>query len=292
MIWDVERRQRLSERESAEFRELLATCNAAEDLDLPFFFPEVAVAASDEEFFLVRESGRLIGFGHLPSDEEPEGCLMVHSASRRQGIGTAILDAFDNEMSRRGLARCLLVADQASPTGTAFLAARGIPHESSEFRLEWRAGSANAPGAAMADLTMRRAGESDAELLIGLMSRSFDRGLDDVRERIVEGLRETKRHFYVASLAGEPIGLLRAGEVDGAGDITAFGVLPEHRGKGYGRWMLTKAVRLLADQGFERILIEVATENANALGLYQSCGFQIVSEYGFYAFSPRAGSDA
>jgi ribosomal protein S18 acetylase RimI-like enzyme len=292
LVWEVERRQRLTDRESTDFRDLLEACNAAEAIDLPFFFPEIAAASADDEYVLVRERGQLVGFGHLPSDEEPEGCLMVHPARRHQGIGTVILNAFRDEISRRGLGRCLLVADQASPSGAAFLAARGVPHESSEFRLEWRSGHGSEPVAAIADLDMRRAHGSDAAVLVDLMSRSFDRDVDDVRDRIAEGLNETKRHFYVARLAGEPVGLLRAGEVDGAGDITAFGVLPEHRGKGFGRRMLTEAVRLLANQGFERVLIEVATDNANALGLYQSCGFRIISEYGFYALSPLADDDA
>jgi len=31
----------------------------------------------------------------------------------------------------------------------------------------------------------------------------------------------------------------------------------------------------------------VATENANALGLYKSCGFRVVSEYGYYRLAVK-----
>ena len=290
--WTLERRGRLTEREMTQFHELLAACNAAEQIHLPFFYPEVPGEPSVDEHVLVRSGDRLVGFGRLPSGDEPEGCLMVHPDHRRQGIGTVLLDALSEMLRERGLDQSLLVADQASPSGKAFLAARAIPHESSEFRLEWSSSQPCASIAEVPGLTMRPAGGSDSETLVDVMGRSFDRDLDDVRDRVAEGLRETKRRFYLASVNGTPVGILRAGEVDGAGDITAFGVLPEFRGRGIGRWMLTNAVQRLADQGFKRVLIEVATGNANALGLYESCGFRIVSEYGFYTLSASTSARA
>jgi ribosomal protein S18 acetylase RimI-like enzyme len=35
-------------------------------------------------------------------------------------------------------------------------------------------------------------------------------------------------------------------------------------------------------EDWERILIEVETENRNALGLYLSLGYRVVQTYGFY----------
>jgi ribosomal protein S18 acetylase RimI-like enzyme len=73
-----------------------------------------------------------------------------------------------------------------------------------------------------------------------------------------------------------------AGQTD---DVTAFGVLPEYRGRGYGRQLLLDAVDVLLRESSDRVVIEVATDNERALGLYRSCGFKVASAYGFYEFA-------
>jgi ribosomal protein S18 acetylase RimI-like enzyme len=266
---------------------LQATCNADERIDLPFFFPEAPIETGEREHVLVWSGDRLIGFGQMPAGDEPEGCLMVHPAHRRLGIGSAILDAFRDELRRRDRGEGWVVADLASPSARAFLDAAGLVRDMSEFRLEWRKSKSPTPPPPNAKLSLRRAVDDDAEALIDLMRRALDRDLEDARARVEAGLRETKRHFYVAFIEDAPIGMIRAGEIDGAGDITAFGVLPEKRGRGIGRRILTETVRMLADEGLDRVLIEVAVENASALGLYRSCGFEIVSEYGFHHLAAK-----
>ena len=75
---------------------------------------------------------------------------------------------------------------------------------------------------------------------------------------------------------------LRLGRYSDSADVTAFVVLPEHRGRGYGRQMLLDAIDILILEGWKQITIEVETENRRALGLYQSCGLQIVQTYDYY----------
>ncbi len=64
-------------------------------------------------------------------------------------------------------------------------------------------------------------------------------------------------------------------------------VHPEHRRRGYGRQMLMDTVDMLLREGWERIIIEVATENRNALGLYESCGFRATRTYSYYQFAAK-----
>jgi ribosomal protein S18 acetylase RimI-like enzyme len=60
-------------------------------------------------------------------------------------------------------------------------------------------------------------------------------------------------------------------------------VIPELRGRGYGREILARTIAELRAEGWQHIRIEVETENVNALGLYRSCGFQEIAEYRYYA---------
>ena len=47
--------------------------------------------------------------------------------------------------------------------------------------------------------------------------------------------------------------------------------------------MLLAAVGALLAEGRDPILIEVFTDNAGALGLYESCGFRVTSSYAYYS---------
>jgi ribosomal protein S18 acetylase RimI-like enzyme len=64
--------------------------------------------------------------------------------------------------------------------------------------------------------------------------------------------------------------------------INTFSILPELRGRGYGRQMLTQIVRLLSGEG-KPVLLEVEAENQNALSLYLSCGFEQINAYRYWA---------
>jgi len=70
--------------------------------------------------------------------------------------------------------------------------------------------------------------------------------------------------------------------IDGLGGIYGLGVLPEYRGKGFGRAILLGAVARLKEMQANEIMLQVATENANALHLYESCGFETTSNMDYY----------
>lgn len=281
----ITRNGALDSEQLASFRSLLAACNRFDGIELPIYLGTDAIGGHATTAFFVSANSEPAGFAHLPNDPEPEACLMVHPDHRRRGLGLALVDAMRAELRRRGLSEGLLVADQASLSGRAFLKAIAAPYQTSEYRLELDRSEVNPTRSNVDGLTMRVAARADAGLLAHILASAFATDPEAARDLVERGFLETTRRFYIASVGNEPVGILRAGEIGGIGDITAFGVLPARQGRGYGRWMLLNAIELLMGQGMNRIGLEVATENANALGLYTSCGFQVVSEYGFYTMA-------
>ena len=279
---DVKSTSLLSPDEFSAHQSLLALCNTHEGLDLPFFVGPERQAFGSSDSFLVFDGADLIGYAHLPFVPEPEACLMIHPDHRRRGVGSALLRAMRAELPIRGLAQCVLLCDEASKSGKAFLRARGIGRQSSEFRLELDGTHVVRSRRAIPGLTIRAGGVADVAALIHIRAAAFGDEERDVVDHIERGLREKRRRFHLALLNGVPVGMLRAGEFSGIGDISAFGVLPGHQGQGIGRAMLLDAIDSLTREGHRRIAIEVATENPGALGLYKSCGFHVVSEFGFY----------
>lgn len=211
---------------------------------------------------------------------------MVRPDHRRRGVGRALLAAVRREARRRGLGAFLIVRDDASPSGAPFLAAFGARRRFSEHlrRLDRRGFDRSRPPAP--SLLLRPAGPAEAETLARLQAAAFDEPLEETREHLRRGLREPNRRYYAGVLRGEPVGMLRVGEWGRGTDITALGVLPERRGRGYGRRMLLEAVELLLAEGNEDVAIEVATDNRGALGLYESCGFERAAAYAYHEVVP------
>ena len=88
--------------------------------------------------------------------------------------------------------------------------------------------------------------------------------------------------LYLARLDGEAVGEVQTSLQEGEGWITALGVTPAYRGRGLGRHLLLGAVAALRAAGIGPILLEVATDNRAALGLYHACGFRQISAYAYF----------
>ncbi|MCC6791860.1 MAG: GNAT family N-acetyltransferase [Thermomicrobiales bacterium] len=265
--------------------ELLRRCNEADGIDIPIFLESEEQQPEKATSFGCTVGGELIGFAHLPDDPQPEACLMVHPDHRRRGIGRALLQAIRDEARHRGLTSVLIVNDRASARGTAFLAAAGARHVDAEHRLSLDRGRIVRPERNPA-LRLRPAGPDEIETLAAIQAAAFEHDVDEGRYLVQRGFAEGNRSYYLGVLDGEPIGLLRTGVWDDGADITAFGVVPRHRGRGYGRQMLLDAVDNLFHEGWSSVTIEVATDNDHALGLYRSCGFEVIATFDYYDMTP------
>ena len=60
------------------------------------------------------------------------------------------------------------------------------------------------------------------------------------------------------------------------GAIQNVGVVPEHRGSGLGRALVLRSLIGFRDAGLKRVYLEVTADNANAVDLYRSVGFQLI----------------
>lgn len=55
-------------------------------------------------------------------------------------------------------------------------------------------------------------------------------------------------------------------------------LLPEHRGKGMGHWFLTQCLDQLKAQGIQVCFLEVRSQNAPAIALYEHLGFTLMGQ--------------
>ncbi|HEX6289632.1 MAG TPA: GNAT family N-acetyltransferase [Herpetosiphonaceae bacterium] len=277
----------LSADERAAAEHLLAVCRRYDGSDFPLSLeaaeagPMPGVAPPLDQF-LAYEHGTLIGLMRVERSAEPELYGVVHPDYRRRGVGRALLDAARSECRRHGAALLLLVCDEMLESGKAFAAAVGAAFRYAEYRMLLDPAAIDRSQPRHANLRLQPATDADAETLSRIQAAAFGDAEDEVRTQVSHGLTLANRQYYLGLLDGQPIGSLRLGRYCDEADVTAFGVLPQHQGRGYGRHMLLEALDILLAERWPQIAIDVVTENRNALKLYQSCGFREATTYGYY----------
>lgn len=276
-------RRGLTEAELADAQHLVDICNRFEGLDLALNLERAGSEAQhDTNQFLYREDGVLVGCATLWGRGEVEVCLTVHPDRRRRGIGTALLVAAREECRRRGHQTLLLVFEEASLSGKAFVDASGGQYRSAEHRMKLDLDRLAAFAPAEGPFRLDRANPEDAAVVAQIIATSFVRPEDRELRRVTQDLQKPTHRFFVARLNDEPIGALGIVAHNPRVWIVGFGILPEYRRQGYGRAMLAATVQMLCAEDHREIFLEVATDNHPALSLYRSSGFQETATYGFY----------
>ncbi len=265
---------------------VVEAANAAEGLDLSVGFGEdfepTATDANLARQYTAYAGDVLVGLASIQPGDEPEVLIVVHPDYRRRGIGRALLAALVEDYRRHGTSQLLLVTDERSAAGKAFMAAVGAEFRLAEYALVLDAAAVDRSRPRLEALALRAAAQEDEDLLIRLTAAAFGDPEDAARAFLPPLLRASNRRFWVITLADEPIGGIGIVWNAGSAGITTFGVVPEHRGRGYGRQILLDVIDILLAEGWQEITIDVATENRNALGLYRACGFQETTTFGYY----------
>jgi ribosomal protein S18 acetylase RimI-like enzyme len=265
----------LAQADIREVGKLTSICNQYEALD--YLTPDPQTHA-----VLYYQDGQLVGsVAFQLGIRKAELTIIVHPEKRRRGIGSTLLQAAKQECVRQGIQKCLLVCQETSKSGKAFLGSLGSRYQFSEYKmkLENRPSTIQVTGQ---PLRMYQASFKDRKLLASITAKSFSEPEEDRLQRYTHDITKPTHRFYIAALDNQPIGSIGVVSSNDRMWIVALGVLPEYRRRGYGRQMLTRIVRRLMKEGHREILIEAVTDNRNALTLYRTCGFKEQTEYGYY----------
>lgn len=282
----IAKRPALTAAERAAAEDLVAFCNEAEGLQLSLNLAEQDPTGATT-YLLAYAGDILVGFAGFEDLGGIEVGGLVHPAYRRRGIGRALVAATQDELRGRGVSRCLLVCDEAAPAAAPFCAAVGVTYRFAEYRLDLDEARVPAPRGWSLPLDLRPATLDDIPDIARIAAAAFHDPAEAKHEQVQRRFRPGS-HYYVARLKGATIGAIRTvgeGGVEGAEGavyVTSFAVDPVHQGRGHGRQILARTVAILLAQPARPIVIEVETDNRNALALYQSCGFVETHRYGYY----------
>lgn len=212
---------------------------------------------------------------------------MVHPEFRRKGIFKKLYLLAEEEWQKLCPSEVLVLCDHTSLSGLAFINNIGAEYGSSEYKMCLNKKSMEVTpkhGAILRMATNEDAIEIERQssIYFGLPEKEVDNSeeVENISIKLDENFIS-----YIAELSGETIGKIHISITDNEGFIYGFGVLPEYRGKGYGREILCLALDILVKKQVDNIFLEVATENKKALGLYESFGFEEISVMDYYIVS-------
>jgi ribosomal protein S18 acetylase RimI-like enzyme len=202
----------------------------------------------------------IIGFAFLYSfkPEEAETIIFTHPDEDWRTASSELLNTVREECERRGHARLLIVNDQRFSEGVGPLITMGHKLTLSEHRME---------------LVNYRA-------MPGQLVDLNEVGDDDSTLRLVEHACHGQFHSkpdqrrFIASFNGRPVGKIDVCIDRTKAELTGFCVIPDLRRRGLGSSILTEIIKVLRLEGMSRIVLDVRTDNVNALSLYENLGFR------------------
>ncbi len=279
----------LTQAERGEIEQLTDLCNRYENLHMRLDFGMLRERPGDiVTDFLYYRDGRLLGYLGLDNwgAEERELVAMVHPEFRRQGIFNALFTATKEEGNSNGIHRLDLVCERSSVAGQACAKAIGARYGFAEHEMVL----ADFKDSFTFDerIFFRQAARSDLDALVTVQADSFNDPELFVRTKLLQLLQNPRQRFYLATFGEgevsckELVGSLRLDEFDQGIGIYAFGVVPDYRRRGYGRQMLEEVIRIVRAETQKPIMLDVEVDNAAAIALYTSCGFQIKTTYDYY----------
>lgn len=224
---------------------------------------------------------------------------LVDPEYRRHGVFTKLYELVLDEWKRKKSGNMLLLSDRNSESGQKFIAGTGAEYKHSEYEMYLKQ-DASFPAQEQLAVTFRKATNADAREIARQNAIYFnddeydendfeeneqgDQEIAFQNEDIILPEEEEKRGMtsYLVEKDGQIIGKVNLQLTSKLGAIFGLGVLPQHRRKGYGRALLLMAIVKLKEANAKEIMLQVAAENANALNLYKSCGFEETSTMDYF----------
>lgn len=283
----IKRFENLNQETYCDIRTLEEKCVAADQtslkLELEYKLAGKSTATGRYNEFLYYQDEELIGYMGIcdfgGSELEVNG--MVHPSHRRQDIFTKLFGEVKKEWQRRDADRLLLLTDNASESGQGFIESVGARYDSSEYEMHLK----HPPATDVARIRLVRATNADAREIVRQDRIYFEDVHSEDKELPMKLPEEEEKRgmiIYLVYSGPTVVGKVNLAIEGVMGSIYGLGVLPEYRRQGYGRQILLASINILIQKQCDDIMLQVATENANALNLYLDVGFRQTSIMDYY----------
>lgn len=204
---------------------------------------------------------------------------MTHPDFRRKRLFKRLFELAMEECRRRKFDKVLLLSDGKSDSGIKFINSVSAEYDFSEYRMEVT-NKVTLDGTNLVQL--RKAERQDGREIARQNAIYF--GHSEEYEWSPEEDDDLSKNTYMIELNEAVIGKIAITYTENSAFISGFGILPDFRGRGYGKSALKKALDLIDKKNIQNIELDVESKNSNALNLYKACGFEEQSVMTYYRY--------
>jgi len=239
---------------------------------------EIGLKNINEFFYYVE--GVLVAYLGISSFGANIGELngLTHPDFRRKGIFRKLFQLAFEESEKRNFNKILLLTDGKSDSGIEFIKSVGGNYDFSEYRM---LSSNKNTLESKSPIILRKAGKLEGKE-IGRQNGILFNDLEE-SESFPEEEEELNKTTFMVCLQEEIIGKIKVSYKGNSAFISGFGILPDYRGKGYGKAALKEALRLIKEKDINEVALDVESKNSTALNLYKYCGFEEKSVMNYYS---------
>lgn len=280
-------KQYISEKEYEEIKQLEGICTSKDrtslklELDYKLNMHKNPGAGSEKiNEFLYYVDGVLVSYLGICCFSRNIGEIngMTHPDWRKKGLFGKLLQLALDECRCRNFSKVLLLSDGKSASGMEFIKTAGGQYEFSEYRMSMHGTTYSE--SINSSVNLREAVKTDRKEIRRQDAIYFNDAESEEEDSGEEG--SSNQAKYMVELNGETIGKINVEYSDDSAYVFGFGILPDFRGKGYGKAALKEILRLINERNVYNIELDVACKNNTALNLYKYCGFEEKAVMNYY----------
>ena len=202
---------------------------------------------------------------------------VVNPNFRRKGIFTKLIELALEESKKRNFNEILLLCDDKSSSAIKFIENKKGTYAFSEYRMKCYNSSIKEGNKGISLLKAKNENINDINKLNSIFFG------DEFNELIMpEDDEKNNITTYLIKLSDGIIGKIKVSNEIKSAFISGFGILPEYRGRGYGKSALIEILNTLNYNGIYDVELDVEIRNKTALNLYKNCGFKEESIMNYY----------
>ncbi|MGC6770276.1 GNAT family N-acetyltransferase [Enterococcus sp. LJL51] len=215
---------------------------------------------------------QLTAYGVLTS-YDPEELEVTIMLEKSQPVFEQIIDSLYSYIEDKPMNQFVVILDHKHQIMQDYLAAADCTYDFSEFYMTLSFEKFNQVDVTRVPLVSGETADA----------KELGRFLNDGED--FELAREDLERFLLYKKDDTILSSLRIDESDNVFGIYGFVVKEQLRGQGIGRKVLTTALQDIMNNEPKKVYLEVETENANAVHLYQALGFEEQIQFDYYTFS-------
>ncbi|AAK81570.1 GNAT family N-acetyltransferase [Clostridium acetobutylicum] len=232
--------------------------------------------------FVLYEKDKVVSVVSIfaPKEEEGEISACTLPEYRRKGYFKELLSKAKNELLKYNVPKILFVCPKGSKQGEAVIKNSDAIYKFAEYTMNFNKNKFKAKGKYITKLA--EANYNDLNKITKVASDVYSESYEQANSMMKNALESSDRLQFKLKLKEDYIGVVAAYFYHDKVSIFGVGILPEYRGRGFGREMMSMLLEYLIERDYDDIALEVDSNNKRAFELYKSIGFQIEREIDYY----------